>query len=343
MLLKKSNFLTPTRIIKKLQLQFFTKIYPQIYIRYSMNKHVTVLMGGWNSEREVSLMSGEAVYQSLLRLGYLATKIDFNRNIVEQLKQDKTDIVFNALHGKYGEDGKIQGLLDVLNIPYTHSGLLPSAIAINKLLTSKICALDGISSPKSALIYQGEDQNNHKIIFEEIGQPFVIKPINEGSSVGVKVVLQSTDFDIKDIDWSFGKAMIVQKYIAGQEIHVAIMDNQPLGAIELKSSKLFYDYESKYTQGITKYIMPAQISANKYQEVLNLALQCHKTIGCSGISRVDFILNNQNDGDDQFYLLEVNTHPGFTATSLVPKIAQYKGISFDDIVQYLVLTAKCGM
>ena len=306
-------------------------------------QHIAVLMGGWNSEREVSLRSGEAVYKALLELGYKATKIDFDRNIVSKLNEVKPDIVFNALHGRYGEDGRVQGLLDILNIPYTHSGIVASAISMDKVFTGRICSAVGIKTPAFALIKKGDDENNKKILLEEIGKPFVIKPINEGSSVGVQVILENMPFDLAGFDWQYGDEMIVEKYIAGQEVQVAIMDNKALGVIEVRPKKLFYDYECKYTAGMTDYIMPAEIPADKYQEVLDLALKAHKVIGCSGVSRIDFILNNKNNGDGQFYFLEVNTHPGFTATSLVPKIAKYQGISFNDIVEYLVSSAKCGI
>jgi len=306
-------------------------------------KHIAVLMGGWNSEREVSLRSGEAAYNALIELGYKATKIDFGRDIVAKLNEVRPDIVFNALHGKYGEDGRVQGLLDILNIPYTHSGIVASAISMDKVLTSKICSTVGVFSPSFAIIKKGDNENNKKIIFEKIGKPFVIKPINEGSSVGVQVILENIPFDLDNFDWKYGDEMLVEKYIAGAEVQVAIMNNKALGVIEVRPKKLFYDYECKYTAGMTDYIMPAEISADKYQELLELALKVHQIVGCSGVSRVDFILNNKNHGDNKFYFLEINTHPGFTATSLVPKIAKYQGISFNEIVEYLVSSAKCGI
>ena len=306
-------------------------------------QHIAVLMGGWNSEREVSLRSGEAVYQALINLGYGATKIDFDRNIVAKLNEVKPDIVFNALHGQFGEDGRIQGLLDILNIPYTHSGIIAAAVSMDKVLTRQICATHGVKYPQFALIKKGENERNKKVILEEIGKPFVIKPINEGSSVGVQVILQNMPFNLEEFDWKYGDEMIVERYIAGQEVQVAIMDNKALGAIEVRPKKLFYDYECKYTPGMTDYIMPAEISSDKYNEILDLALRCHKALGCSGVSRVDFILNNKNGGDDEFYFLEINTHPGFTATSLVPKIAAHLGITFPQIVEYLVSSAKCGI
>ncbi len=306
------------------------------------NLHVAVLMGGWNSEREVSLRSGEAAYQALLNLGYKATKIDLTREIFQQIQEVKPDVIFNALHGQYGEDGRIQGFLDILNIPYTHSKITASAICMDKILTRKICETLGIHSPRYEILKKGEDEKNKEKLFN-IGKPFVIKPINEGSSVGVEVVLPNVQFDISKYEWKYGDEIILEKYLAGQEIQVAVMDNKALGAIEVRPKKLFYDYECKYTAGMTDYIMPAEISAEKYAEILDLAEKSHKAVGCSGVSRVDFILNNKDGGDNKFYLLEVNTHPGFTPTSLVPKIAKHVGISFEEIVEYLVKSASCGI
>ncbi len=306
-----------------------------------MHKHIAVLMGGWNSEREVSLRSGEAVYEALIKLGYKASKIDFSRNIFQQIQESKPDIIFNALHGQYGEDGRIQGVLDILQIPYTHSGIVASALCMDKVLTGKICGTVGVKTPKYEIIKKGEDKLNKEKIYN-IGKPFVIKPINEGSSVGVEVILQNMPFNLDDYAWKYGDSMIIDKYIAGKEIQVAVMNGKALGVIEVRPKKLFYDYECKYTAGMTDYIMPAEISKEKYDEVLKLAEKCHEVVGCRGISRVDFILNDKDGGDQQFYLLEVNTHPGFTATSLVPKIAKYVGISFEEIVEFLVKTACFG-
>lgn len=306
------------------------------------NLHIAVLMGGWNSEREVSLRSGEAAYQALINLGYKASKIDFSRDLFHQIEQDKPDIIFNALHGQYGEDGRVQGFLDIINIPYTHSGILASAICMDKVLTRKICETVGVKSPKYGILKKGADAENKKIMFE-IGKPFVIKPVNEGSSVGVEVILQNIQFDLAKYEWKYGEEIIIEKYLAGQEIQVAVMDGKALGAIEVRPHGLFYDYKCKYTAGMTDYIMPAEISAEKYAEVLDLAQRCHKVTSCSGVSRVDFILNNKDGGDNNFYLLEVNTHPGFTPTSLVPKIAKHVNISFEEIVEYLVKSARCGV
>lgn len=300
-------------------------------------------MGGWNSEREVSLRSGEAAYEALVKLGYQkVSKIDFSRQVFQQLQELKPDVIFNALHGQYGEDGRVQGFLDILNIPYTHSGITASAICMDKILTRKICETAGVMSPRYEILKKGEDEQNKEKIFN-IGKPFVIKPINEGSSVGVEVILQNAQFDISKYEWKYGEEVILEKYLAGQEIQVAVMNNKALGAIEVRPKGLFYDYTCKYTAGMTDYVMPAEVSGEKYAEILQLAEKCHQVVGCSGVSRVDFILNNKDSGDNNFYLLEVNTHPGFTPTSLVPKIAKHVGISFEEIVEYLVESASCGI
>jgi D-alanine-D-alanine ligase len=305
------------------------------------NQHIAVLLGGWNSEREVSLRSGEAVYEALSKLGYKATKIDFSRDIFEQLKAVKPDVIFNALHGTYGEDGRIQGVCDILEIPYTHSGIIASALCMDKIITRKICQTVGVQSPIYEILKKGEAKENQEKLLK-VGKPFVIKPVNEGSSVGVEVILQNAKFDFSAYEWKYGDEIILEKYIAGQEIQVAIMDGKALGAIEVRPHGLFYDYKCKYTAGMTDYIMPAEVDAEKYAEVLELAQKAHRVVGCRGISRIDFILNNKNGGDNRFYLLEVNTHPGFTATSLVPKIAKHVGISFEEIVEFLVKTARVG-
>ena len=311
-----------------------------------MVKKIVVLMGGWNSEREVSLSSGEAVYNALIKLGYDAIKVDFDRDVVTKLQKIKPDVVFNALHGRFGEDGRIQGLLDILNIAYTHSGLLPSAICMDKILTRRICNSYNLRSPEYDILIKGNHEDNKKII-TKIGKPFVIKPVSEGSSIGVEIILENFKFNIGDYSWQYGDKMIIEKYIAGQELHVGIMDNKALGIVEVRPKKLFYDYECKYTSGMTDYIVPAEISKEKYQEAMDLALKCHKNLGLRGISRVDFILNNKDSGqtnfDNQIYLLEINTHPGFTPNSLVPKIAKYLGIEFEDIIEYLVKSANCGL
>lgn len=303
-------------------------------------QHVAVLMGGWNSEREVSLRSGEAVFQALTKLGYQATKIDFSREIFSQLQAVKPDIVFNALHGQYGEDGRIQGVLDILQIPYTHSNLTASAIGMDKVLTQKVCVDVGVKFARHEILVKGDDEKNLQKI-SSIGKSFVIKPIAEGSSVGVEVILENANFDLSAYKWDHGDQIIVEHYIAGQELNVAVVDGKALGVLEVRPKKLFYDYECKYTAGMTDYIMPAEIPSEKYQQALQLAEKVHAAVGCAGVSRVEFILNSKNGGNNELYLLEINTHPGFTATSIVPKIAKHNGISFEEIVEFLVKSASC--
>lgn len=304
-------------------------------------KHIAILMGGWNSEREVSLNSGEGVYKALVDLGYKVTKIDFSHDIFNQLQQVKPDIIFNALHGQYGEDGRIQGVCDILKIPYTHSGMVSSALCMDKVLTRRVCSTVGVKSPQYEMLKKGENTANQEKI-AAIGKPFVIKPVNEGSSVGIEIILEDDEFDFDVYEWKYGDEIIIEKYIAGQEIQVAIMDNKALGAVEVRPHGLFYDYNCKYTEGMTDYIIPPQISEKKYNEALELAQKCHTVTNCRGISRVDFILNDKNGGDGEFYLLEVNTHPGLTSTSLVPKIAQNAGISFAKIIEFLIKMARAG-
>lgn len=302
------------------------------------NKHVVVLLGGWNSENEVSRVSGEGVYKALIEMGYKATKLEFDRNVAEKLKELKPDVVFNALHGRFGEDGKIQGLLDILNIPYTHSGVLPSAIGMNKVLSRKLFDSYGIASPKFAILKKGEDKNNQKII-NKIKKPFVIKPINEGSSVGVEVILENMDFNLAKYDWKYGDEIIIERYIKGKELNVAIVGDKALGVIQVvPKHSLFYDYKSKYTAGMTDYIVP-ELAPRKLKQLLDLSLKCHQIVGCKYISRVEFLLCEK---DNKFYLLEINTHPGITPLSLVPKIAKNQGISFNEIIENLINNASCN-
>jgi D-alanine-D-alanine ligase len=275
-------------------------------------------MGGFNSEREISLKSGEAVYNALLEMGYNAIKIDFSFNIVADLLAVKPDIVFNALHGSYGEDGKIQGLLDILKIPYTHSNLLTSALCMNKSITHQICQTANINTARHCILRQGDNIANQQKI-SSFATGFVLKPIGEGSSIGVEVIKNPHNYDFSLYQWQHGNEILIEQYIAGQELDVAVINGKALGVIEVRPSGDFYDYKCKYTPGLTQYIMPAPIDVNKYNEALQIAEKAATVFGCSDFCRIEFILNNKNNGDNKLYLLEINTHPGFTATSLVPK------------------------
>ncbi len=345
------------------------------------NKKIAVALGGWNKEKEVSINSGESVYKTLIDNGFNAMKVEFDRNFADKIKNLNIDIVFNALHGKFVEDGRIQGLLDFMQIPYTHSGLSSSAVCMDKVFTHKICSDSGAKTAKYHIIRQGEDAINQEKI-NELGRPFVIKPINEGSSVGIEIILSdNNDFDISKYQFNYGKEMIIEKYIAGKEIQVAIFDNYnieddfhhklfnifcnnyqkyhstnidisdlksifakkksiAIGAIEVRPKNLFYDYQCKYTPGMTEYVMPAEISQKEYYQILEIAENCYNSAKCRGLARIDFILNDKNYqnniADNSFYLLEINTHPGFTSTSLVPKIAKYHNIEFIEIIQFLL-------
>jgi D-alanine-D-alanine ligase len=343
------------------------------------NQKIAILLGGYNSERDVSLASGNAVYDSLVNAGYNAVKIDLSRLAISQIEQEKPNLIFNALHGSPGEDGKIPALLDLMQIPYTHSGLKSSAVCMDKIFTHKICVNTGAKTPNYQVLNQGSLQDNlAKLAL--IGKPFVLKPIAEGSSVGVEVVLANQEFNLANYQWQYGSQMIVEKYISGQEVQVAVFNvpqkSSPLykklfnifcqserkksnniteaeleqafskkkslaiGAIEVRPKHLFYDYHCKYTPGMTQYIMPAEINSDKYLQLLSIAEKCYEEVECSGLARIDFILNNKDNGDDNFYLLEINTHPGFTATSLVPKIAKYHDIEFIEIIELLLASAQ---
>lgn len=298
-------------------------------------KHIVVLMGGEASESEVSMLTGEAVHEALIELGYKASKLIFSSNFVSDLKKLKPDAVFNAMHGKYGEDGSVPGCLDILKIPYTHSGLKSSAIGMDKILTKQICIESGIKTAKFEILYKNDDKKNQDKI-DRIGKPFVVKPVNEGSSNGVEIVLEGNDFDIRNYNWKYGSSLIVEEYIKGKEIQVGIIGNEAIGALEVVPGNLFFDYESKYTSGKSQYIMPARISDEQYQKALFVGYKCHKILGCKSISRVEFILGD----DGELYLLEINTHPGFTKNSIIPKIAAHKGIEFKQIVHYLLKNAS---
>ena len=301
-------------------------------------KHVALVMGGLSAEREVSLSSGNAVYKALLELGYQVTKIDMGRDIAIKLAEIKPDVVYNALHGTYGEDGCLQGLLEIMAIPYTHSGVMASAIAMDKKQAKHIFEAVGINCSEGFEASRADILND--TVEQKIVRPYVIKPVAEGSSVGVHVMLQGTNKIINEAELGATSRFLVEKFIPGKELSVAVMDSGALGVIELKPVDGFYDYTNKYTDGKTVHIMPAEIPEKIYQQAMDYAYLAHKTLGCRGLSRSDFRYDDKGDG--KIYLLELNTHPGFTPLSLVPEIAGYKGISFKDLVEYLINGAKCG-
>lgn len=293
--------------------------------------HVAVLMGGLSAERNVSLSTGKEVVHALKTLGYHITPIDMGTDIATQLTTLKPDAVFIALHGTYGEDGCIQGLLEILRIPYTHSGVTASAIAMNKEKAISLFRQGGLRCPPGKIL-------TRNALLEELPhlkKPYVIKPVSEGSSVGVHVVREDQETPENIYPSSH---FLVEDYIPGIELSVAVTDEEPLGVIELDPQAYFYDYSHKYTEGLTLHHMPARVDKNVYQQAMDMAFTAHQLLGCKGISRTDMRFNPQTN---EIYVLELNTHPGMTPLSLVPEIAAHRGISFGQIVQYLVERAAC--
>ena len=298
---------------------------------------VTVLMGGTSAERDVSLDSGKACAKALAEIGFDVTSLDAKNDFIEKLIKNKPDKVFNALHGRFGEDGSIQGLLEHLKIPYTHSGILSSAIAMDKLTSKRIFKDAKISSPEYQVIKSLEDFKSSKI-----GYPCVVKPNNEGSSVGVYVLDEPKKSDEDTIVSSLKKYnfLILEKYIPGREIQVAMMGSKALGGIEIVPARSFYDYEAKYSANAkTKHIIPIKINEADYKKILDIALQAHNILGCRGVTRSDFRYN-ESDKVNKIYILEVNTQPGMTSLSLVPEIANYYGISFNELVKWIINDAS---
>ncbi len=295
--------------------------------------HVALLKGGWSSEREVSLNSGAAVEKALKSLGHKVTVIDVTPEIGKVLTELKPDVVFNALHGQYGEDGTIQGLLELLGIPYTHSGVLASSVAMHKVRAKDIFKAAGIKCPEGGT-YTVTDVKKMK----PVPYPFVIKPIDDGSSVNVSIIRKTEDMSKLDA-MPQNELMLVERYIPGQEIQVAVLDGKALGAIEIKPLNDFYDYEAKYTAGKAEHIMPAPLEEVDYDRVLRLAEKAHKALGCRGLTRSDFRYDNVTIGENMFYLLEINTQPGMTELSLAPEIAAHSGLDFAALVDKLIASA----
>ena len=298
-----------------------------------MKNLILVLLGGLSGERKISLLTGKACSKSLKKLGYKVKELDPQGNFVEKIKKLKPKIIFNALHGKYGEDGFIQSVLESIKIPYTHSGVLSSSLAMDKELSRIVFKKHKLRLPKYLVLNKNRKNN----LIKNIKYPLVIKPINEGSSLGVYICKNKKEFDknYKKLKKDYNK-ILVDEYIGGKEIQVAVMGNKALGAIELIPKREFYDYKAKYSsKAKTKHIMPAPIKPKKYKEVLKLALKAHKALGCRGITRSDFRFYK-----DKFYLLETNTQPGMTKLSLVPEIAQYCGVKFDDLIAWIIKDAS---
>jgi len=301
-------------------------------------KHVAVLMGGWSAEREVSLRSGKACADALEKKGYRVTKIDVGRDIGTVLQTLKPDAALNVLHGRPGEDGTLQGILEIVGIPYTHSGVLASAMAMQKDLAKVLFRAAGVPTPGGKLVSRMAAAREHVL-----ERPYVLKPNSEGSSVGVFIVTKAHEHPPQELtraDWELGELVLAEPFIPGKELTCAVMGEEALGVIEIVPTARFYDYEAKYAPGGSTHILPAEISPFVYQEVRRLAVAAHRALRCRGVSRADFRWDDTAQGTEGLVCLEVNTQPGMTETSLVPELAAHAGIPFAELVQWMVEDAS---
>ena len=297
-----------------------------------MTGHVAVLMGGWSAEREVSRVSGAAVASALTNAGFNVTSIDVQRDTRSLLTRlyPRPDAVFNALHGRYGEDGCVQGLLNILDVPYTHSGVLASALAMDKPMAKRLMRDVGIKVADHQILTREE------MVGGAMEPPYVIKPLKEGSSVGVHIVHEGDNFQPATTEWTYGDRVMLEKYIEGRELTVAVMGDRALAVTEIDTQRQFYDYDAKYAEGGSQHQVPADLPKDVYDEAMRISLLAHETLGCRGVSRADIRYDGKN-----LYMLEVNTQPGMTPTSLVPEQAAHVNISFENLVTWMVEHAAC--
>jgi D-alanine-D-alanine ligase len=300
--------------------------------------HVAVLMGGWGNERPVSLMSGNGVADALERVGYRVTRIDMGRDIAKRLAETKPDVVFNALHGVPGEDGSVQGMMDLMGIKYTHSGMVTSVIAIDKELTKQRLVPSGIPMPKGTMVTSESLYQR-----DPLPRPYVLKPVNEGSSVGVAIVTNKSNYGnpiARDAEgpWQEFDALLAEPFIKGRELTSAVLGGKALCVTELKPKSGFYDFDAKYTEGMTDHICPADIPQDIADYMMELAVKAHELLGCKGASRTDFRWDDEL-GRDGVFVLETNTQPGMTPLSLVPEQAKQMGISYEQLVDFIVKEA----
>ena len=304
-------------------------------------KHVAMLYGGFSSERPVSLSSGNACADELEAEGYRVTRVDVGRDIAEVLKRLNPDVAFNALHGPFGEDGTIQGILEYLQIPYTHSGVLASALAMDKERAKVIAAAAGIPVAPALVM------NRHDILRDHpMEPPYVVKPVREGSSFGVVIVDAKQSHPpqmISSTEWRYGDIVMVEKFIPGRELTCAVMAGEALGVTEIVPvGHSFYDYDAKYVEGGSNHECPAKLSPNIYQKIERLSVKAHDVIGCRGVSRSDFRFDETASPEGELVWLEVNTQPGMTPTSLVPELALHSGRSFGELLRWMVEDASCS-
>ncbi|MGF9563934.1 D-alanine--D-alanine ligase [Neorhizobium sp. JUb45] len=304
-------------------------------------KHVAVLMGGFSSERPVSLSSGNACADALEGEGYKVTRVDVDRNIAAVLAELRPDVCFNALHGPFGEDGTIQGILEYLEIPYTHSGVLASALSMDKQQAKHVAKAAGVPVAEAKVLNRFDFGSAHPI-----KPPYVVKPVREGSSFGVVIVKENQAHPpqiIGSSEWRYGEEVMVERYVYGRELTCGVMGNVALGVTEVvPNGDTFYDYDAKYAAGGSTHVIPARISPNIYQKIQSLALKAHLAMGCRGVSRSDFRYDDRFSENGEVIWLEVNTQPGMTPTSLVPEMAAHAGHSFGDLVRWMVEDASCS-
>lgn len=304
------------------------------------DKHVAVLMGGFSSERPVSLASGNPCADALEAEGYRVTRVDVGRDIAAVLAELKPDVAFNALHGPFGEDGTIQGILEYLQIPYTHSGVLASALAMDKQQAKHVAKAAGVPVAEAKVLNRLDIGNSHPI-----RPPYVVKPVREGSSFGVVIVQENQSHPpqvIGSSEWRYGDRVMVERYVYGRELTCGVMGDVALGVTEVvPTNHAFYDYDAKYADGGSKHVIPAQISPNIYQKIQTLALKAHQAMGCRGVSRSDFRYDDRFSENGELIWLEINTQPGMTPTSLVPEMAGHAGHSFGELVRWMVEDASC--
>jgi D-alanine-D-alanine ligase len=301
-------------------------------------KRVSVLMGGTSKERDVSLASGANCAAALKEAGYQVETLDVQgdiRGVIDRLLAQKPDVVFNALHGRFGEDGNFQGLLNLLKLPYTHSGVMASAMAMDKPVAKRIFAANGVRCPEGIQLTKAEMLKG-----DPLPRPYVVKPSNEGSSVGVTIIRKGDNANaFAGIDWPFGDHVLCERYIPGRELTVGVMGDKAMAVTELRPKSGFYDYKNKYTEGMTEHLIPAPLPKDVYDAAMQMAQTAYRSLGCRGVARADFRFDDSKSNGhaaDGLYLLEINTQPGFTALSLVPEQARYLGISYPELVSWMV-------
>lgn len=305
-------------------------------------EHVAVLMGGFSAERPVSLNSGKACADALEGAGYRVSRIDVRRDLAAQLADIRPDVCFNALHGPWGEDGCVQGLLEFIGIPYTHSGVLASSLAMHKPRAKEVMRAAGVPVAEGWVVSRSEAAKGHPM-----EPPYVLKPIAEGSSFGVFIVREDQSHppqELNSSEWEFGEDLLIERYIPGRELTCAVMGDRALGILDIVPNPAlnFYNYEAKYSAGASLHVRPDDLSPDLNQKILKLSETAHSALGCRGVTRADFRYNGPPDGSGTLVCLEVNTQPGMTGTSLVPEIAEDAGISFQELVCWITEDASCN-